>query len=77
MENIDISMKEGFEDMPLIHAANFDLISLKNVNVKNAKGDVLIKKWTDDNNIITENVTFSDDYKLSELQTEEFICGAI
>ena len=77
MENIDISMKEGFEDMPLIHAANFDLISLKNVNVKNAKGEVLIKKWTDDNNIITENVKFSDDYKLSELQTEEFICRAI
>ncbi|MBQ1988459.1 MAG: hypothetical protein II234_00960 [Clostridia bacterium] len=77
MENADITLKEGFEDMPLIHAANFDLISLKNVNVKNAKGEVLIKKWTDDNNIITENVKFSDDYKLSELQTEEFICRAI
>lgn len=77
MENVEISMLEGFEHNHLISAANFDLIELKNVNVKNATGKVLIKKWTDDNNIVVENVKFSDDYKISELQTEAFVCNPI
>ena len=77
MENVEISMLEGFEHNHLISAANFDLIELKYVNVKNATGNVLIKKWTDDNNIVLENVKFSDDYKVSELQTEAFVCNPI
>lgn len=77
MENVDVTLKDGFVDMPLIHAANFDLIELKNVDVKNAVGNVLIKKWTDGDNIIINNVNFSDDYKISEFQTEEFICKCI
>lgn len=77
MENADISMKEGFEEMPLINAANFELIELKNVHVKNAKGKTLIKKWSQDDNIVLENVNFSDDYEVSELQTEKFTCQYI
>jgi len=77
MKNTQITMKKGFEDMPLIHAANFDLIELKNVKVENAEGNVLIKKWTDDNNIHIENVEFSDDYTTSQFQTEEFVCKCI
>lgn len=77
MENVDVTLKDGFVDMPLIHAANFDIIELKNVDVKNAVGNVLIKKWTDGDNNIINNVNFSDDYKISEFQTEEFICKCI
>lgn len=72
MENVDVSIRKGYEHLHFMDAANFDLIELKNVNVKNSNANVLIKKWTDDDNIVLENVTYSDNFAVSEKQEQAF-----
>jgi len=55
MENVDLSLREGHEEIDLLHVCNYDEISLKNVTVKNASGGSLIKKWSE-GRILLENV---------------------
>ncbi len=56
MINVDFSFREGFESIDFIQAGNFERITLQNVNIRNAKGDTLIRTWSD-GKIELENVT--------------------
>ena len=69
MENVSLSMREGYEDVDLMHACHFDEITLKNVTISN--GSARIKTWSD-GNITTENTDV-----VVEKATDAFFAGAI
>lgn len=78
LSNIDFSFKKGYEKNPFMHVANFDKITLKNINVRNAEGDCLIKTWTKDGEI--EFINLNCDIpkeKLVKFTEEEFKCSWI
>ena len=52
MDNVSISFRKGFERIDFMHVCNYDLIMLKNLELKNYKGNALLKKWSDGNIII-------------------------
>ena len=52
LKNVDISMRKGFEDIDFMHVCNYDLIVLRNIELKNYKGKALIKKWSEGTVII-------------------------
>ena len=47
MKNCSISMKNDIDNVELIQAANFDTITLDNIEIKNYEAEMLIKTWTD------------------------------
>lgn len=55
LENVNIEIRKGYEDIDLINACNFDTIKLKNVRVKNLSGECMVRTWSD-GNIAAENV---------------------
>ena len=78
LSNVDFSFKEGFEKNPFMHVANFHQITLKNINVKNAKGDCLIKTWTNGGEV--EFINLNCDIpkeNLVKFTEEEFKCSWI
>lgn len=42
-------MKKDIDNAQLIQAANYDTITLDNVEIKNYEAEMLIKTWTDGN----------------------------
>lgn len=75
LSNVDFSFKKGFENNPFLHVANFRRILLKNVNIKNACGDCLIKSWSSEGDI--EMAGLECDIPKEDLikyTTEEFVC---
>ena len=46
-QNVDLSMREGSENIDLIHICNFRELVLDNVNITRFKGDCLIRTWSD------------------------------
>ena len=59
LKNVEISLREGHEDISLIHACNYNCIKLENVSVPNFKGDCIVKKWSE-GQIIFNNVDCND-----------------
>lgn len=61
-----------------MHLCNFERIILKNVEVKNFKGDIFIKKWNNSGIIITENL-ICDSFvgELSSFAKEPFSCEMV
>ncbi len=55
LEDVSISLREGAEDIDLIHACNYETLTLKNVTVSNFHGDCLVRTWSDDT-VKLENV---------------------
>ena len=55
MDNLSISFRKGFESIDFMNGCNYDLIMLKNLELKNYKGNALLKKWSD-GNIIIDNI---------------------
>ena len=47
MKNCKISMRDGFEDVEFLQAANFEMIDFDNVDFSNNKAKMLVKTWTD------------------------------
>ncbi|MBQ2746370.1 MAG: right-handed parallel beta-helix repeat-containing protein [Clostridia bacterium] len=77
-ENVEYSVREGFENDAVFKVAHFDEINLKNVKITNFVGDTLIKTWSDGGKVNTEN--FECDLKENGLinkAEEEFKCNAI
>ena len=75
-DNVDYSVREGFEEDAIFKVAHFDEINLKNVNVTNFCGDTLIKTWSRDGKVNTQNLNCPIK-KLITKQTEPFKCSAI
>ena len=73
LENVNIEIRNGYEDIDLINACNFDTIKLKNVRVKNLSGECMVRTWSD-GNIAAENV-LSDKVKHLVLKAKKaFFC---
>jgi len=78
LNNIDFSFKKGYQKNPFMHVANFSKIKLKNVNVRNADGNCLIKSWSNDGEFEFKNLSCDiPEENLVEYTTEEFKCTAI
>lgn len=77
IKNTKLSFAKGSESSHLIQAANYDRITLENVSVKNATGNVLVKSWSDGGDIRLSNVEFSKEYNVCERQTVPFECKPI
>jgi hypothetical protein len=75
LNNIEFSFKEGFEQNPFMHVANFKKITLKNINVKNACGDCLIKSWSEDGEFEFKNLNCDiNEENIVKYTDEEFVC---
>ena len=59
LKRVNISLRQGFEDLVFINAANFNRITLQDVRFSNSTSQVLAKIWPGNGNqeICTENVT--------------------
>ena len=78
INNVEFSFKEGYENNPFMHVANFKKITLKNVNVKNAKGNCLIKTWTKGGELEFKNLKCDiPKDELVKYTEEEFKCSWI
>lgn len=76
LENVDYSVREGFEEEAVFKVAHFDEINFKNVKISNFKGNTLIKNWSDGGRVNTENLSCPK-RELITKQTEPFKCSAI
>ena len=77
MDNVSISFRKGSERIDFMHVCNYDLIMLKNLELKNYKGNALLKKWSD-GNIIIDNLKFDlDKDNIEVAATEEFYAESI
>ena len=76
LENVDYSVREGFEEEAVFKVAHFDEINLKNVKISNFAGDALIKTWSEGGKINTENLSCPIKELITK-QTEPFKCSAI
>lgn len=77
MDNVSISFRKGFESIDFMHVCNYDLIMLKNLELKNYKGNALLKKWSDGNIIIDNLKCDLDKEKFEVAATEEFYAEPI
>ena len=76
LENVKLSIREGKEDIDLVRAGNFKCLELKNVSVKNYRGEDGIKIWTD-GNIVIENTDFDGKEATITKATEPFYSGTV
>ena len=78
LKNIEFSFREGFEDNPFMHVANYKKIKLEDITVKNAKGDCLIKSWSNIGEVEFINLKCAiEKEKLVKYTDEEFKCAWI
>ena len=61
--DVDMSIREGFENIDLINACNYECIKLKNVNVSNFKGECIVRKWSD-GDVMFSNVNAGEAEKI-------------
>jgi len=76
--NVEYSVREGFEKDAVFKVAYFDEINLKDVKIENFDGETLIKTWSEGGKVNTEN--FSCNIKENGLineATEDFQCCPI
>ena len=55
LTDINLSLREGFASIDIIHACNYKSIELKNINISNFSGDCLVRKWSE-GNISLDNI---------------------
>lgn len=75
LKNTELSLREGYENISLIHACNYNCIKLENVSVPNFNGDCVVKKWSD-GQIIFNNVNCNG-AKQTETAQEDFYAKTI
>jgi len=47
LENLNISLEKGYEDIDFLYACKCEEIKFKNVNFKNATGECVVRAWSD------------------------------
>ena len=78
LQNVEISIQEGFETIDFMHAANYKKIVFDNVKLENFKGKSLIKTWSETGKIEINDLDCNIDKDNYVTTTEdEFICKAI
>ena len=55
LKDIEITLREGYENIDLIHACNYSSIVLDNVSVSGFKGECMVRKWSE-GEILFKNV---------------------
>ena len=77
MKNVEISLREGYEDIVLMNACNYEKIKLENMNLTNYAGETLIKTWSDGDIELKEVHSNHLNDQLVKKAEERFNCGAI
>ena len=65
LKNVEITMREGYEDIDLVHICYYDSVVFENLSVSNYKGDCIIKKWSD-GKIVLNNVNCGNAKEVKE-----------
>ncbi len=76
-KNVDISLREGYEDIVFMNACNYEKIKLENVRLENYRGDTLIKTWSDGEIDIKEVYCNNLPGQLIKRAEDKFDCKAI
>ncbi len=76
LSHVNISLREGCEDIALIHACNYEKIALEDVTVSNYKGDHLITAWSE-GDIEIKNLTCPSTPATVKEAEEAFSCVGI
>ncbi len=76
LENVSISLREGYEDIDLLHICNYKNVTLNNVSVQNLKKPHAIRAWSK-GNISVENCTGFDTENAVVYTNEDFNCDII
>ena len=78
LENVEYSVRDGFENDPVFKVAHFDEINFKNVKIDNFKGVTLIKTWSDGGKVNTDNLECElKKNGLINRAVEEFKCTGV
>jgi len=78
MKNVSLSLREGSEDIALMHVANVRRITIEDLTLPNFRGDTLIKTWTEGGTIEIQGLNATVEEKDYVKQaTEPFVCKAI
>ena len=77
LRNMEVSLREGFENIDFMRAAHYRKIVLENVKIVNFAGSALIKAWTEGDVEISGLVCDVKDENRVVLTDEEFVCKAI
>ncbi len=76
LNNVDISLKKGFEDIELIHTSNYGNITLDKVSVSNHNSHKLIRAWSKGDIAIRNCFCFDSDDAVVYTD-EKFTCKII
>ncbi|MBP3359767.1 MAG: right-handed parallel beta-helix repeat-containing protein [Clostridia bacterium] len=78
LKNCILEFAEDREEAPFMHLCNFKEVLLQNTTVKNIKGDILIKSWSGDKNLICSGFSAENFDKTDIFYTDEqFVCKPI
>lgn len=77
LKNVDISLREGAEEIDFMHVCNYNKIKLDNVSINNYKGNAIIKKWSEGNIEINNLKCDVAEDKIEVTATEKFECQPI
>ena len=77
LRNLEVSLRQGFEDIDFMRVAHYKKIVMENVKIENFAGKALIKAWTEGDVEITGLVCDVKDENRVVLTDEEFVCKAI
>lgn len=78
LRNVDYTYAEGAEETPMLRVAHCKAINLENVTVNGFKGEALIRAWSDDITVNTDNLSCDlGDGELIVRADEPFVCKAI
>ena len=75
--NINVSLRKGYENIDFMHICNYDLLRLKKFKVHNYKGKAFIKKWSDGKIEIDDLDCEIKDDECAVTATEEFTATPI
>jgi hypothetical protein len=78
LKNVELSLREGSEEIALIHVANVRRLAIENLTLPNFRGATLIKTWTDGGDYDLRNIhsdLSEQDYIQKE--TDVFTCKPI
>lgn len=76
LENVNITVRSGCENIDLINACNFERIGLNNVTVNNISGECLVRAWSE-GEVKAENVSAGKNSALVLKADKEFFAAAI
>ena len=77
LKNVNVSLREGFENIDFMHVCNFEKISIENVKMANYRGEAFIKTWSEGKIEMKDLICDCEEDQLVVKAKEPFFAKAI